>query len=135
MDNFKVNLEKWYFHNNEKDCDYLFNLVKTKVKTATSYLYIKKEDLNLTTKYSILTNWDESEEILLKTTKIYKTKFKDITKIHAFKEGEGDKTLSYYKKVHEEFFKKECDKLNIKFDKNTEIVCEEFEIVNNKKIS
>lgn len=134
MNIYIKNLEKWHFHNNQKDCDYLFNLVKTKAKTATSYLFIKKEDLTIKSEYSILTNWDESEKILLKTTKIYKTKFKDITKTHAFKEGEGDKTLTYYKNVHEEFFKKECEKLNITFDENTEIVCEEFEIVN-KKIS
>lgn len=128
MEDYK-NLEKWHFHNNEKDCNYLFDLVLKGIKTATSYLYLKESDLKPKSFYSILTNWDNSKEILLKTTKIYKTKFKNVTELHAQKEGEGDKTLAYYKKVHTDFFKNECKNHNLFFNKNTEIVCEEFKIL------
>lgn len=37
MNNFKIDkskLEKWHFHNNKIDSDYLFNLVKTGEKNG-----------------------------------------------------------------------------------------------------
>lgn len=127
-------MEKWCFSDNKQESDYLFNLVKIGEKIATSYLYLNKRDI-MEDKISILTNWDGTEELRLKTIRIYKCRFKDISSEHAFKEGEGDKSLSYYKSIHKSFFEKECEKIGKKFSENTEIVCEEFVVlVNSEKM-
>jgi len=50
----------------------------------------------------------------------------DICKIP---EGEGDRTLEYWRSVHEPFFKEELAAINQPFDGRTKVVCEEFEVV------
>ena len=53
-----------------------------------------------------------------------------ITEEHAWKEGEGDRTLAYWRKVHTDFFKhvyKEA--LNMAFTEEKLIVYEEFEVI------
>ena len=118
-------IETWKFAGDKKICDKLFNLVKTGEKTATSYLY---ED-DLQNNLSILTNWKEDEKLLLKTTKIEVKSFSDVSEEFAFKEGENDKSLKSWRKIHKRFFKKRCKVKNIKFNENVLIVCEEFEVV------
>ena len=45
------------------------------------------------------------------------------------KEGEGDRTLTYWREVHELFLRNELASVRREFDENTKVVCEEFEIV------
>jgi uncharacterized protein YhfF len=122
-------LQIWSFSDNKVESDYLFDLVEKGIKTATCELYISDEQLSDDQTVSILTNWDKTKSIKVKTTKLYKIKLKDVTGEHAFLEGEGDRSLEYWIKVHKKFFKKECKRYNIKFNKDIEIVCEEFEII------
>lgn len=92
-------LEVWKFAGKKQDCDNLFNLVKIRQKTA------------------------------IKTTKFEVKKFCEVSEEFAYKEGEGDRSLKYWKRIYEDFFKKRCKAKNIKFDNNILIVCEEFEVV------
>lgn len=110
-----ASLEEWSF--DSKD---LFDLVRTKKKKATSYIF----DGDNFNEYSILRNG--RKKLLLKTVNIEIKKFKDVEEAFAKKEGEGDHSLKYWKKVHKEFFTKE---LNGDFDENINIVCEEFIVV------
>ena len=103
----------------------MFYLVKTGEKTATSYLY---ED-DLQNNLSVLTNWKEDEKLLLKTTKVEIKRFCEVSAEFAFNEGENDKSLTSWRKIHKRFFKKRCKTKKIKFDENALIVCEEFEVV------
>ena len=48
---------------------------------------------------------------------------------HAYKEGEGDRSLEYWRKVHEEFFTEELESIDQKFNEDIKLVCEEFELV------
>ena len=47
----------------------------------------------------------------------------------AAKEGEGDLSLDYWKKVHIEFFTKECEDAGDKFTEDMPVVFVEFELV------
>ena len=123
---FQQNILDWHFGDNKKMADELFNLVLKGEKTATSYLYYKNNKLNQG--FSILTNWDKTKKIILETTKIYKTTFDKVTKEHAFKEGEKDKTLKSWQTIHKKFFKKELALQGLNFCDNIKIVCEEFKI-------
>lgn len=46
-----------------------------------------------------------------------------------FKEGEGDRSLRYWREVHEDFFKIEMESINRKFEPEMKLVCEEFEVM------
>lgn len=60
---------------------------------------------------------------------MYITPFNKVSENHAYKEGEGDRSLRYWQKVHEEFFKKELSETGLEFETNMNVVCEEFEVV------
>lgn len=120
----KNNLETWKFGTNKIESDFLFNLVKQGIKTATSYLF--DETFVAPSRYSILTNWDETEKINLETTKFYVVLFKEVDKEHAWKEGEGTRTLEEWRTIHKEFFSKRLALQGKEFDENLKIVCEEF---------
>ena len=55
--------------------------------------------------------------------------FDQVTAEHAWKEGEGDRSLEYWRKVHEDFLSKELAEINRSFNGHTKVVCEEFEMV------
>ena len=61
------------------------------------------------------------------------TKFKDITPEYARIEGEGDKSLTYWKDAHTQVFTRECrEEHNLAFSEDMECVCEYFEVVYRK---
>lgn len=125
-------LEVWHFGKNKKQADELFELVLQGEKTATSYLYNENEKL-ANGSYSILTDWDKDNQILIQTTNIDILPFNKVTKQHARNEGEGTKTLGYWRKVHKDFFIEELAKKGQSFSKETLIVCETFCVVKKLK--
>ena len=44
-------------------------------------------------------------------------------------EGEGDRTLAHWRKVHEIFFRRQFEKEPHKFDETMPLVCQRFEVV------
>ena len=113
--------------------DKLADLVLQKIKTATCSAYdlylIENEPLPKVGNYSIILNSKEEAVCIIKTIKVHVTEFRNVSKEHAFKEGEGDRSLTYWRKVHESFLINELASVNITFNKNTKVVCEEFEVV------
>ena len=122
------NLEVWHFGKNKRQANKLFKLVLSGKKVATSYLYDKDEELPAES-YSILTNWDKDEQLLIKTTDVEVMPFNKATKQHAHNEGEGTKTLRYWRKIHKKFFTEELTKKQQSFSEDRLIVCETFCVV------
>ena len=125
--------ESWYFCNNKKDADELAELVKKGIKKATTSLHclyeIENEPIPQVGDYVIITNWKGIAQCLIQITNIDITPFKDITEEFAAKEGEGDKTLSFWRKVHRKFFTLELKEYNKNFTEDMLVVCEEFEVL------
>ncbi|MEJ7388459.1 ASCH domain-containing protein, partial [Staphylococcus epidermidis] len=48
---------------------------------------------------------------------------------HAFLEGEGDKSLTYWREAHTAFFKPYYESLEIDFNETSMMVCEEFKLL------
>ena len=113
--------------------DKLADLVVQGIKTATCSAYdlylINNEPLPREGDYSIILNSNEEAVCIIKTLKVYVTAFDQVSAEHAFKEGEGDRSLEYWRKVHINFLTNELASVNKTFDKNTKVVCEEFEVV------
>ena len=121
------NINNWQFG---IDNDKLIELVLNGTKKATTSLlneYKEKEELPKTGDLGILIFDNEKKACVTKVTKVSILEFRNVTDELAFIEGEGDKTLSYYRKEHIKIFKK----IDPSFNENSKIVFEEFEVLEN----
>ena len=124
------NYEAWSFG---EAPDKLAALVLQGTKTATCSAYdlylINNEPIPRAGDYSIILNSNNEAVCIIKTLKVYVTEFKRVSDEHAFKEGEGDRSLEYWRMVHVDFLTNELASVNLLFDESTKVVCEEFEVV------
>ena len=120
--------EAWSFGS---DADLLANLVFTGEKTATSspYPLYPKENVPLPKagQYHVILNSKNQAVCIIQTTKVYISPFHKITSFHAYKEG--DKSLQFWKKTHEDFFTTCLKDADMTFTFDMDVVCEEFEVV------
>ena len=79
--------------------------------------------------YSVILDSNDEAVCIIKTIKVYLERFSSISSEYALKEGEGDKSIEYWKKVHKDFFTKELEEAGLEFDEDMIVVCEEFELV------
>lgn len=112
------------------DPDRLLSLVMSGEKTATCSAFapygIDGEPLPQVGEYSVVLNSLSDAKCVIRTTKVYTVPFSQVSAAHAFKEGEGDKSYDYWRRVHEEFFTKELAEYGMKFTEDITVVCEEF---------
>ena len=122
--------EAWPFGENP---DKLAELVVQGIKTATCSAYdlyqIMNESIPQAGDYSVILDSNEEAVCIIKTLKVYVTEFNDVSEKHAFKEGEGDRTLEYWRKVHRDFLTNELASVQREFNEHIKVVCEEFELV------
>lgn len=113
--------------------DELADLVARGIKTATSSAYplyeLEGEEIPQTGGYDIILDSQGNSVCIIKTTKVYVTPFSQVTEEHAFKEGEGNRSLSYWRQVHEELFTIWLEEAGLAFSEDMLVVCEEFELV------
>lgn len=113
--------------------DLLANLVLTGQKTGTSSAYalyeLSNESLPKTDDYSVILDSKGNAVCIIKNVNVEIIPFNEITAEQAYKEGEGDKSLNYWKFVHEDFFKKSFVEVGIEFSYDTNVVYEEFIVV------
>lgn len=113
--------------------DELAELTQKEIKTATTSgfaLYeLEEEALPVENEYNVILDGDDQAICITVTTKVYVTPFEEVTERHAYKEGEGDRTLDYWRKVHIDFFTEAYQESNLVFNEQSLVVCEEFEKV------
>ena len=113
--------------------DKLANLVLQGIKTATCSAYdlylIDNEPLPQTGDFNVILDSNDEAVCIIKTLKVYITEFNQVSEEHAFKEGEGDRSLEYWRRVHVSFLTSELSSAHKVFDENTKVLCEEFEVV------
>lgn len=123
----------FYFCDNQKDADECASLVVQSIKqaTATSLWWFEQynEPLPKIGDYYIVTDWNGKAKAVIETTKIELVPFNEITEEFAATEGEGDRSLEYWKKVHEAYYKREMEPLGKVFNKEMTIVCEYFKTI------
>lgn len=115
--------------------DQLADLVLKGIKTATASAYDlyfmegEEEPLPQPGDYSIILDSKDEAICIIQTTKTTVVPFNEVSEEHAYKEGEGDRSLAYWRAVHEEFFTKEFEETKTEFNGQTRILCEEFQVV------
>ena len=136
--------DKYVKENNVGDCDYeawafgmeaglLAHLVAIGEKTATASAYplyeVDGEPLPKVGEYSVILDERKNAVCIIQTKKVLIVPFNEVTEEQAYKEGEGDKSLKYWREVHEEFFTECMEEASLEFTQDMKVVCEEFEVV------
>ena len=112
--------------------DKLAALVMSGTKTATcsslEMLSLEGEPVPKPGDYSVILDSSGEAVCVIRTTRVYIEVFDQVTAEHAFKEGEGDRSLDYWRRIHMEYFTEELGAVGLSFDESSELVCEEFEL-------
>ena len=131
----QADYEAWAFGD---DPDTLAELVRTGVKTATASAYpfyeLEGEELPKAGEYSVILDTKDEAVCIIRTIRVYVTPYREVTAEQAWKEGEGDRSLDYWRRVHEAFFRKELEEAGLTFTEDMGVVCEEFEVVYPKEV-
>ena len=114
--------------------DKLADLVVRGINTATAsgydlyFLEGCKEPLPKPGDYSVILNSKDEAVCVIRTVKTSVVPFSEVGEEQAFREGEGDRTLAYWRAVHEDFFTKDFAESGAVFTYESRILCEEFEL-------
>lgn len=113
--------------------DELTRLVLNGTKTATSSVKLgydlEGEQLPQVGDLSIVLYDDGSPACIIEETRVSIVPFSKVSKEHAYKEGEGKRTLEEWQKAHFDFFKVEYEEYGYTFNENENCVLEEFKVV------
>lgn len=113
--------------------DELAQLTVDGIKTATASAYplylLGNEPIPQAGDYSVVLWKDGTAACVIRTANVYVVPFRDVSTQQAWREGEGDRSLAYWRSVHEEFFAEELKTVGMVFTEEMEVVCEEFEVV------
>lgn len=127
------NYEAWAFGNSKEMANELANLVLEGTKTATAsnlMLYeLENEPLPHIGLYNVILDGEGRAVAIVETTSVEVVPFDEVTEEHAYLEGEGDRTLEYWRNVHESFFKGEFKNIDPEFNYKVPVVCERFKII------
>lgn len=125
--------EAFKFCGGGKVADELANLVLEGKKTATTSSLIAYETENAPLPeigaYSIVQFDNDEAACIIQTTNITLKPFDEVDEEFAAKEGEGDLSLAYWKKVHRPFLGMDYEAINKPFDEKCICVLEEFRLI------
>lgn len=125
--------QAWAFGNTPEMADRLGDLVVQGIKTATASLVWVleqgQEPYPVVGEYSIILDGRGMPICIIQTTDLTVVPFMQVEEEHAYLEGEGDRSLEYWRQVHWEFFGGECKLIGRAPDDQMPIMCERFRLV------
>lgn len=127
--------EAWSFGGSgDNIADKLANLVKEGIKfgTASSYDQYELEDaldeLPKIGDYSVILDGNDEAVCVIRDYDVYVRPFNEVTPFHAYAEGEGNRSLQYWREVHKEFFEEELEGTKNSFTEDMRVICEKFSL-------
>lgn len=122
-----------HFYDNEQDANNCADLTSKGIKKAFSSSLLgiqhKKEKLPKIGDFIVITNWDGEAQCIIQLTSVTLRPYFNIDESYAEKEGEGDKSLSYWKKAHWAYFTRELASFGREPRDSMIVVCQEFKKV------
>lgn len=113
--------------------DLLAQLVLDGTKTATASAFDlydqEREPLPKEGSYDLILDGQGEAVCIIEITKVSVVPFKDVSAEHAYKEGEGDRSLAYWREVHEPLFTEWLMGAGLTFNPTSKVVLEEFKVV------
>ena len=123
----------WAFGNTPEMADNLGDLVRRGVKIATASLAWAYEDEDEVYPeagdFSIILDGRGDPMCIIETTGVEVIAFNAVGEQHAHDEGEGDRSLDYWRKVHWAFFSEECKPIGREPTEDMPVVCERFRLI------
>lgn len=123
----------WHFCDNQADADECVRLVLAGKKRATSPAVWELEHLDEKMPepgdLNIITDWEGVPRCIIQTTHVEILPFYEVPALHTFREGEGDRTLAYWRAVHWEYYNRILQESRYKPTRDMPIVCERFRMV------
>lgn len=125
------NYEAWCYGSEMPDLLADLTVSGTKTATASAYPFYEYEkcDLPKVGEYNLILRTNGEAVCITRTTSVAVVPFMEVTAEHAYKEGEGDRSLQYWRTVHAQAFANELTEINEKFSEDMLVVCEEFKVV------
>ncbi|PNH83304.1 ASCH domain-containing protein [Vibrio diazotrophicus] len=122
-----------YFCADEYNANVCADLILKGEKTAScsmDYWYSHKGETKPETGHLlVVTDWEGEPKCIVEITSVEKCRYKDVTQEFAAAEGEGDKTLAWWREAHWHFFSLECEELGIEPTEDMLLVLERFKVV------
>ena len=110
--------------------DQLADLVLRGEKTATASAYelykLENEPVPQVGSFDVILDSQGRAVCIIEVTKVSVLPFNEVSAEHAFKEGEGDKSLAYWQQVHQELFTEWLAEVGLEFSQESGVVLEEF---------
>ena len=123
----------WHFCDNEADANELAALVRAGEKRATaSALWAYDTDgepLPRVGDHSVIIDWEGEAQCVIRTTSVEIVPFNQVTADFAQTEGEGDRSLDHWRRVHWECFTRDLRAVGKGPEETMPVVCEKFELV------
>lgn len=122
----------WGFGATREHADGLLALVLAGVKTGTAG-YLEEYDAEGTPveqigDLDVILDGSGVPQAIIETTAVEIVAFDDVTAEHAFAEGEEDRTLASWRRIHRDFYERFIAP-GAQFRDNTPIVCQRFRVV------
>lgn len=112
------------------ETDLLADLVFKGEKTATASTYdlyaLEAESLPQEGTFDVILDSQNQAVCIVKIIKVSVQPYNQVSADHAFKEGEGDKSLAYWRQVHEDCFAEWLREAGLIFTPESKVVLEEF---------
>jgi uncharacterized protein YhfF len=125
--------EAWGFGDTPEMADELGQLVLSGTKTATCSLLweyeLEAEPVPQVGELSIILNGRGEPLCLIETTQIRTRPYNKVGAQFAYDEGEGDRSLAFWRDAHWRFFSRQCDKLGLQVNEEMPLICERFRVI------
>ena len=120
-----------HFCDNETDANTCAELVKNGIKKATTDsllgLQYRNEPLPKIGDFKVVTNWKGEAKCIIQLTSVKLKPYFSIDASYAQLEGEGDKSLEYWKKARWDYYTRELEPFGRVPRESMILVCQEFE--------
>jgi uncharacterized protein YhfF len=125
--------EAWGFGRGAEMADELGGLVASGIKQATASLLWEYEAegsvLPKPGDLSIILDGNDEPLCLIETIEVLVKPFNQVDECFAYDEGEGDRTLKYWRDAHWRFFNITCQEIGRAPSEEMPVVCERFRVV------
>lgn len=125
--------EAWHFCDTEADADACAAFVKAGRKTATApslwWFEAMGTPLPQPGDLHVVTDWAGEAQCIIQTTAVEIVPFDEVTAAHAYREGEGSRTLAEWQRTHWAYYHRELSGTGRAPQADMPVVCEQFRCV------
>jgi len=120
----------WYFCDNRDCADRLYQLVLDGKKRATArYADANDPHPPAVGQMNVVTSFDGDPKCVIRITEVRELPFDKVDAGFAYDEGEGDRTIEYWRDAHWKFFSRYCESVGLTPAPNMAVVCQRFEML------